>query len=61
VTSTPDDDRLVEIDDLDDGGGLSTGAADDAAARDDELHAEAPLELDDDHLRGDDPPGDVVP
>ena len=61
MTSTPDDDRLVEIDDMVDGDGLSTGAADDAAERDEELHAEEPLELDDDHLRGDGPPEDLIP
>jgi hypothetical protein len=60
VTSTPDDDRLVELDATDDVG-VSTGTDDDAAARDDELHAEKPLELDDDHLRGDGPPEDLTP
>jgi hypothetical protein len=60
VTSTPDDDRLVELDDAE-GDGVSTGTDDDAATRHDELHAEEPLELDDDHLRGDEPPADTVP
>jgi hypothetical protein len=61
MTSTPDDARLVEVDELDDSEGVSTGAADDAAVRDDELHAEEPLELDDDQLRGDGPPEDIAP
>ncbi len=59
MTSTPDDDRLVELDDAE--ADLTTGTDDDAAARDDELHAEHPLELDDDHLRGDGPPEDLTP
>ena len=61
MTSTPDDARLVDVDDTFDGDGVSTGAADEAATREDELHAEQPLELDDDELRGDGPPDDIQP
>ena len=60
MTSTPDDDRLVDLDDPDDTGGVSTGG-EDAAVRDAELHAEHPLELDDENLRGDGPPEDITP
>jgi len=60
VTSTPDDDRLVEVDEPDDSDGISTDS-DDAAVRDEELHAEHPLELDDENLRGDGPPEDITP
>ena len=61
MTSTPDDARLVEVDELDDTDGVSTGAADEAGVRDDELHAEQPLALDDEQLRGDGPPEDLQP
>jgi hypothetical protein len=61
MTSTPDDARLVGVDELDDSEGVSTGAADAAAVRDDEFHAEEPLALDDDELRGDGPPEDLHP
>ncbi|WP_148573375.1 hypothetical protein [Nocardioides caldifontis] len=60
MTSSPDDERLVAIDDVDDEG-LSTGTDDDAAVRDEELHAEEPLALDDENLRGDGPPEDITP
>ena len=57
MTSSPDDDRLVELDDQDD---VPTTTAD-PETRDAELHAETPLALDDEELRGDDPPDGLTP
>jgi hypothetical protein len=59
VTSTPDDDRLVELDDPTQDDVPTT--ADDPETRDAELHAETPLALDDEELRGDDPPDGLTP
>lgn len=56
MTSTPDEARPAGIEETADDGGVSTGAAEDEVVRDAEEHAEHPLELDEEELRGDAPP-----